>query len=210
MSSMSPSPAPPGWYPDPAGSRQWRVWTGEAWSHLTRPYGPVAPGDHPTPAPSLPLSLLRALRRLSRYGIVGSFSGLAVVVGVLAHWPGSAHPASRAFSLVALDAGLALVALGSASFAVAARELEGRWSPWAVVPGVNLMWVNALVTRRLGGRPVRRVLSETVLLVLFATQFHVQPWLGVAPMVVAFGQAQWTSTLIDQLTGPTVEATTSS
>ena len=198
MSSMSPSPAPPGWYPDPAGMRQWRVWTGEAWSHVTRPYGPIGEGA----SPALPLSLLRALQRLSRYGIVGSFSGLAIVVGVLAHWPGTAHPASLTFCLVALDTGLALIVLGSASFAVAARELAGRWSPWAMVPGVNLMWVNALVTRRLGGRPVRRVLSETVLLVLFVAQFHVQPWLGVAPMVVAVGQSQWTSTLIDQLTGP--------
>jgi hypothetical protein len=48
-----------------------------------------------------------------------------------------------------------------------------------------------------------------VLLALFVIQFHGQPWLGVAPMVVAVGQAQWTSTLIGQLTRPAKGATTS-
>ncbi len=197
MSLTSPSPAPPGWYPDPAGERQWRVWTGAEWSHLTRTYGPLVPANRV----SAHLTLLQALRRLLHYGIVGSFSGLAVIVGVLAHWPGTAHPASLTFCVIAIDAGAALLVVGSASFAFAARELDGRWSPWALVPGVNLMWVNALVTRRLGGRSARRVASETVLLALFVVQFHAQPWLGVAPMVVAVGQAQWTSTLISQLTG---------
>jgi hypothetical protein len=205
VSLTSPSPAPPGWYPDPAGERQWRVWTGAQWSHLTRPYGPLVDANQV----STHLTLLQALRRLLRYGIVGSFSGLAIIVGVLAHWPGTAHPASLTFCVIALDAGLALLVIGSASFAFAARELDGRWSPRALIPGVNLMWVNALVTRRLGGRPARRVASETVLLALFVIQFHGQPWLGVAPMVVAVGQAQWTSTLIGQLTRPAKGATTS-
>jgi hypothetical protein len=133
---------------------------------------------------------------------VGTFAGLAIIVGVLAHWPGTAHPASLTFCVIASDAAMALLVIGSACFAFAARELHGRWSPWALLPGVNLMWVNALVTRRLGGRPARRVASETVLLVLFVIQFHVQPWLGVAPMVAAVGQAQWTSTLVAQLAGP--------
>jgi hypothetical protein len=39
VSISATSPIPPGWYPDPAGARQWRVWTGTTWSDATRPYG---------------------------------------------------------------------------------------------------------------------------------------------------------------------------
>jgi hypothetical protein len=120
VSLTSPSPAPPGWYPDPAGERQWRVWTGAQWSHLTRPYGPLVDANQV----STHLTLLQALRRLLRYGIVGSFSGLAIIVGVLAHWPGTAHPASLTFCVIALDAGLALLVIGSASFASAVGPLD--------------------------------------------------------------------------------------
>jgi hypothetical protein len=201
VSSPSPSTVPPGWYPDPSGERQWRVWTGMQWSDLTRPYGAPA-----ATSVASDLALITALHRLVRYGIVGVYAGLAVVVGVLAHWPGTAHPASRAFAVIASDAGMALIVIGTVSVAFAARELEGRWSAWALVPGVNLMGVNALVTRRLGGRPGRRVVSETVLIALFIVQFHVQPWLAVAPAIVAVGQSQWTSSLIERLTGSTSRA----
>jgi hypothetical protein len=177
------------------------VWTGLQWSDLTRSYGAPAAASV-----AANLALITALHRLVRYGIVGVYAGLAVVVGVLAHWPGTAHPASRAFAVIASDAGMALIVIGTVSVAFAARELTGRWSAWALVPGVNLMGVNALVTRRLGGRPGRRVVSETVLLALFIVQFHVQPWLAVAPVIVAVGQSQWTSSLIERLTGSTSRA----
>ena len=199
MSSSSPSTVPPGWYPDPAGNRQWRVWTGAQWSELTRPYGPaveVASAlDH--------LTLVQALRRLMRYGIGSVYAGLAVVVGVYAHWPGTAHPTSRIFAVTASDVAFALIAIGTACFAFAAHELEGRWSLWQVLPGINLMGVNALVSNRLGAGGLRRAASESVLLILYVAQFHAQPWLCVAPMVLAMGHATGTSSLIEQLVGST-------
>ena len=39
---MSPTvnqTVPPGWYPDPGGSRSWRVWNGHEWTGVTRPFG---------------------------------------------------------------------------------------------------------------------------------------------------------------------------
>src|SRR5580692_5309378 len=39
VSLSSPYDVPPGWYPDPSGTRQWRVWTGTTWSEVTRSYG---------------------------------------------------------------------------------------------------------------------------------------------------------------------------
>ena len=199
MSSSSPSTVPPGWYPDPAGNREWRVWTGTQWSELTRPYGPVAT----TASPVSHLALVQALRRLIHYGIVSVYAGLAFAVGVLAHWPGTAHPTSRTFAIIASDVAFALVAIGTACFAFAARELEGRWSLWQVLPGINLMGVNALVTTRLGASALRRVASETVLLTLYVAQFHAQPWLCIAPMIVAAGHATGTWSLIEQLVGST-------
>lgn len=193
--SLSAIPVPTGWYPDPSGGRQWRVWTGTQWSELTRPYGEVAT------APSIvsDLSLIQALHRLVRYGIAGDFAGISILVSVLAHWPGTAHPVSEWFAVAACNVAVALILVGSACFAFAARELEGHWTPWAFIPGVNLVAVNAVVTRRLGGKPLRRAGAEVVLMVLFVAQFHAEVWLCVAPVIVAVGESQWIATLIDHL-----------
>jgi hypothetical protein len=193
--SLSPTPVPSGWYPDPSGERQWRVWTGRDWSELTRPYGELAP----TPNIAADLPLIQALHRLVRYGIAGDFAGMSILVSVLAHWPGTAHPVSEWFAVAACNVAVALVLIGSACFAFAARELEGHWTPWAFIPGVNLFAVNAIVTKRLGGHPLRRVGAEAVLMVLFVVQFHAEAWLCVAPAIVAVGESQWITTLIDHL-----------
>ena len=192
---------PPGWYPDPAGARQWRVWTGVQWSQVTRSYGDPVTTLARTPMPSIvdDLSLIQALHRLVRFGIVGDFAGMAVIVSVVAHWPGTAHPTPQWFALTAIDVGIALVLVGTALFAVAAKELVGAWTPWAFLPGINLLVVNGLVTKRLGAKPVRRVASEAVLMALFISQFHAEPWLAIAPVVVAVGQSQWTATLMENL-----------
>jgi hypothetical protein len=192
---MSSTAVPSGWYPDPSGARQWRVWTGTQWSELTRPYGDVAP----PPSIANDLSLIQALHRLVRYGIAGSFAGVGILVSVLAHWPGTAHPVSEWFAVSACNVAVALLLIGSACFAFAARELEGHWTPWAFIPGVNLFMVNVVVTQRLGGKPLRRVGAEVVLMVIFIAQFHAETWLCVAPVIVAAGQSQWVATLIDHL-----------
>jgi hypothetical protein len=192
--SSSAISVPSGWYPDPSGARQWRVWTGTQWSDLTRPYGDAA-----APSIASDLPLIQALHRLLRYGIAGDFAGISILVSVLAHWPGTAHPVSEWFAVAACNVAVALLIIGSACFAFAARELEGRWTPWAFIPGVNLVVVNVVVTRRLGGQPLRRVGAEAVLMVVFVAQFHAEVWLCVAPVIVAVGQSQWVATLLDQL-----------
>jgi hypothetical protein len=171
------------------------VWTGSEWSSLTRPYGEVAPASNLVND----LPLIQALHRLVRYGIVGDFAGISILVSVLAHWPGTAHPVAEWFAVGACNVAVALVLIGSACFAFAARELEGRWTFWALVPGVNLFAVNAVVTKRLGGHPLRRVGAEAVLMLIFVAQFHANVWLCIAPAVVAVGESQWITTLIDHL-----------
>src|SRR5271156_4433898 len=77
VSLTSSSTVPPGWYPDPGGARQWRVWTGSTWSELTRPYGPAtAPAAAPaTPGVASSLALIDGLNRLVRYGTLALFTG---------------------------------------------------------------------------------------------------------------------------------------
>jgi len=85
MSLPTSRGVPPGWYPDPGGARQWRVWTGTTWSELTRPYG--------APVLEVPLSsslgLVNSLHRLTRYGVVDLYAGIGLIVSMLAHWPGT-------------------------------------------------------------------------------------------------------------------------
>jgi hypothetical protein len=161
---------------------------------MTRPYGEAT-----APSIASDLPLIQALHRLVRYGVAGDFAGISILVSVLAHWPGTAHPVSQWFALAACNVSVALLLIGTAGFAFAARELEGHWTAWAFIPGVNLFGVNAVVTKRLGGQPLRRVGAEVVLMVLFAVQFHAEAWLCVAPVIVAVGQSQWIATFIEQI-----------
>ena len=205
MSLTSPDSPPPGWYPDPGGDRQWRVWSGARWSNLTRPYGePVAPTSLATS-----LEAVRALHRLVRYGVVAVFAGLGLVVSVLAHWPGTAHPMGQPLAAILSDTGVALFAIGSVCYAFALRALEGRWTFAALVPGVNVVMLSGLMTMRVGGRsPLVRVTSEIVLLALFVAQSHAQVWLGIAPALVALDHARWSDALARRLTGPTLTSRT--
>jgi len=197
VTSTSTNPAPPGWYPDPEGQRQWRVWTGTEWSTTTRPYGERR--SEPS-APSETVSLIGSMQRLVRYGIVITFAGLGLVVSVLAHWPGTAHPSPTWFAVLASDVGVALLMLGSLVFAFAARALQGHWSVASWVPGVNILLVNGLVLERLTQRwPVQRVVSESVLMALFVAQSHVYPWLGIVPAVIALNHLGATSALVERL-----------
>jgi len=202
MSSSTSAAGPPGWYPDPGGARQWRVWTGVDWSEVTRPYG-----DLIVAAPLADnLTLVQALRRVLDAGIVGVLGGLALLVSVLAHWPGTAHPAPWWFAYVASYVAVALLLVGSVVCAFGVKELRGRWTPEAFVPGVNLFVASFLVTRRLGRTKVWRVVSEIVLLVLFAAAAHDDLWLCVGPVMVAYVESSWFSASIEQLTGPATGA----
>ncbi len=204
MSFSGTNAPPPGWYPDPSGQRQWRVWTGANWSELTRAYGtPIAA---PRLVESLPL--VNALHALVRYGVVSVFAGLGLLVSALAHWPGTHQPAPLWFAEAASDVGIALMLFGTVIFAVALRQLQGRWTIGALVPGLNVLVVSATVTKRLSGRsPLTRVLAEGILIALFAAGAHAQPWLSVALAVVAVGQIQWPSALLEQLWPPIGEPT---
>ncbi len=199
MSLSPPFAVPPGWYPDPSGARQWRVWNGSTWSEVTRPYG-----ERVTVAPSrlaASFELVLALRRVLTLGIVGVLGGLGLLVSVLSHWPGTAHPAPEWFAVVAASVAGLFLLVGSVVCAFGVKELEGHWSPEALIPGVNLFVASALVTRRLGSRRIWRIASEMILLAIFVVSSRSDLWLCIGPVIVAYIESTWFSALIEQLSG---------
>ena len=199
MSIQSPHTVPPGWYPDPSGARQWRVWTGNTWSELTRPYG-EASGSVSIAAS---LELISALRRLTRFGILATFAGIGLLVNALAHWPRTHHPTPLWFAMTSTDVAIALLVIGWVAYALAVRELEGRWSLVAFIPGVNVFVTSALITQRLGAKsPVLLVLTELTFVAAFVAAYHLDPWLAVVLGLVTFSQMQWTLSLLDQVCDP--------
>jgi hypothetical protein len=178
----SETSVPPGWYPDPAGARGWRVWTGERWSEMTRPYGEAPPG----PAPGDRVATAVALQRVVRQGAVGLLAGIGLVVSALGHGPASTAPLSDGLRAVLFDAGVVLIALGSVAYGAAAHALAGRLTAVALVPGVNAVAVTAAVNRALRG-PGRNYLValEVAAVVVFAAGARNDPWLGVLPALVA-------------------------
>lgn len=190
--NTAPLTTPPGWYPDPSGERQWRVWNGTVWTEVTRPYGEQRATDIVGE-----LAGTHALRRVSRFGVVGVLGGLGLYVSVLAHWPTGAHPVATWFAVVAVALSLTLFFIGSALYSVAVRELRGSWSLLAFVPLVNLEVVNVELSRRLGLNPIRRVAADAVLLVVFVVSFRHDALVGIAPALVALSQSFWLQAVLD-------------
>lgn len=190
---------PPGWYPDPSGEPQWRVWTGTQWSEMTRPYGT----NLATPLPVLNLDAISALGRVLKFGILGLMAGLTVLVGTLAHGRGSAHPAPQGFVISATTAAIALLAIGTISYAAAARAIVGYWTFWAIVPGVNVFYLTSLTTKVLGGRSGPRLLSTAIFVGIFIAQFRVEAWLVLGPLFMTLDQYRWTLAAREHFSGPT-------
>ena len=70
---QAPSSAPPpGWYPDPGGTAQWRRWEGTTWGQATMPFGP---------APPEPWTLLRARVAWQRLHPIAPWAIAAPAVG---------------------------------------------------------------------------------------------------------------------------------
>ena len=180
--TREPPSAPPGWYPDPQGGRQWRVWSGDRWSALTRPYGPRAA----LPSPIEALEAQRALHRVRRSGVAATFAGLGLLVNSLAHWPGTAHPLTTSSALVGLDVALALVTWGTAAHAIALRALRGRWDLVALTPGLNALALRAALAHERDAASARPLLViQALAMALFASLDHGAPWLAFLPVALA-------------------------
>jgi hypothetical protein len=196
------SQVPPGWYPDPSGERQWRVWNGVQWSDVTRAYGPPVTPVVATSIGVSELEELGALRRLTQFGVLAYYAGFALLVSLVTHWPGHAHPVPSRLANAALGAAMGLTLIGAISFAASIRALRGRWTVDAVIPVVNTFAASWWISRRLGfNNPSSRLFADALITVGFVLLCSKQPWVGIALAGVAFSQLARTSVLIDQLSG---------
>ncbi len=199
------SEIPPGWYPDPSGARQWRVWNGTAWSDVTRSYAPLAETattDQATAAPSSASTLLvvAALHRLTQFGVLAYYAGFALLVSLISHWPGQPHPVTARFANATLGAAMGLTLIGAISFAVCVYALRGRWTWDALVPFVNTLVASYLISKHLGTNNSRyRVGADAFITVGFVLLCPSEPWVGVALAGVAFTQLARAYVLLDRL-----------
>ena len=192
---------PPGWYPDPSGERQWRVWNGAAWSNITRAYGPPA-SDPVAPFGPAELDTLSALHRLNRFGLLAYYVGFALVVSVTTHWPGHARAMSLRVASPLLGVAIGLTLIGALAFAAVVRALRGRWSVEAVVPVLNSFVASSLISRRLGiANNTLRLGLDALVTLGYVTLSSTNAWFGVFFASVAAYQYVRSSLLVDVLAG---------
>jgi len=99
------------------------------------------------------------------------------------------------------------VLVGTVLYAATLRELEGCWTYRCFIPGVNALVATALITERLSKNSTWwRALSQGALLAIYMVNAHAEPWLCVAPLIVALDQMQWATNLIDKLCAPSSTA----
>lgn len=205
--SDSTGHVPAGWYPDPSGERQWRVWNGSTWSNVTRPYGELTSKVAPVRFGVDELATLGTLRRLTQFGILAYYVGFAFLISLIGHWPGRAQPVSPRFASAAMGAAIGLTLIGSIAFATSVRALRGRWTLDAVIPVVNTFVAAWCMSRELAlGGAGPRLAIDGLLTLGFVILCPTQPWVGVALASVAFNQLARTYALIDRLSGPTPAA----
>ena len=198
------NPVPPGWYPDPSGERQWRVWNGTQWSDVTRPYATRDVKREPTSTIGLDeLRTLDALRRLTQFGILAYYAGFALLVGLISHWPGHARPVSARVAGATLGASIGLTLIGTLSFAVCVRGLRGRWTLDALIPIVNTFAASFWMSQRLGLKGFEfRLFADVLITIGFVLLCASQPWVGIALAGVAFTQLARAYLVMDQMSGP--------
>lgn len=184
MAPVPPSSIPSGWYPDPSGAPQWRVWNGHDWSTVTRPFS--TRDDQPTTENLAVTSTLSSLRLVRRFGVVALFGGLGLLLSALAHWPGTHSPTSPTWAQITLLTALGLLTFGTVGFAYAVRTLQGYWSFDAFVPGLNVLSLNVLCAQRLGVRRIGPPVGiELALLVFTCATFHQTPLSAVLLAAIA-------------------------
>jgi hypothetical protein len=159
----------------------------------------------PEPTSSLGLSELETLsvmRRLTQFGILAYYAGFALLVGLVTHWPGHAHPVSAHFAGATLGASLGLTLIGAISFAASVRGLRGRWTLDALIPVINTFAASYWMSRRLGLKGFEfRLFADALITTGFVLLCASQPWVGIALAGVAFTQLARAYLVIDQISG---------
>lgn len=133
---------PKGWYPDPSGAQQWRVWNGRSWSDVVRAFTEGStPGVPSTEA-------VRAQGYLVRGGVVCFFGGIALLADARHHAAGLRASGHAATYDVLLAVGLVTLFAGHLAYVYATTTLWSRRRWVAAVPFLNsLAWATGAFVR---------------------------------------------------------------
>ena len=183
----STTTTPSGWYPDPSGQPQWRVWTGSQWSTITRPYGTSRPS---TPALLVSLNQIRSLARARYFAPFGYFAGLNLLVSIIGNWPSGPHPLTHPWLLPLLGASAFFIIMAWAISAQAVRSFQESWTFWALLPVGNQFVLTALLRKRLLGPLARTSSGDLVGIVMWMIVATSTPLAGIITALIAFGQVQ--------------------
>ena len=215
--TVEDSGPPAGWYPDPAGQRQWRVWNGHSWADATKSFG----DDPHSAAATVPA--VRAHDALVRYGVMSYFAGAGLLIDAIHHRPAPFSNSTPGSFLIMSIFGAALFLVGHLCYARALTTLLDGRQPIVVIPILNLLaWARYVFLRGSYSFPVLWRTSGTrtdavsgagttqLFLVLFLVGYAFSPlpsnaWLSVGshllPAFVAYVNLRWATQLRHDLAG---------
>ena len=142
MSDEQSSAPPSGWYPDPSGAREWRVWNGREWSEAKRPFG-----DEPIATAAL-LEVITAQNALCRYGVVAYYGGLGLLIDAYHHRPAVDAATSWTTFTVLITLALGAALIGHLAFTRATATLMDHATGAAGMPIINVVQWSRLAFAR--------------------------------------------------------------
>lgn len=188
---------PSGWYPDPSGQPQWRVWTGNKWSSVVRAYRSEGA------APRTILSTLDRVRSIARaryIGPLGYLGGINLLASILTHWPSSSAPFADPWLLPLLGLFTFSFVMAWAITAQAVRSFQDNWTFWALVPLGNLLILTGLLRRELLGGVSRPLTSDLLGLIMWAIVVTSSPVAGAITALMALAHGQLFNAYLNTVT----------
>jgi hypothetical protein len=204
-----------GWYPDPAGDRQWRRWSEGVWTGDVTPYAPEASSL------AARMEAIQAQDYLSRIGAPAYFAGFGLLINA-ARQPLSSNATNYLIALCEILA-LALLVIGHMAFSRAASVLASQSRLLCVLPLVNLLawtywaWERATYVLPVARHPLTRrreaangalIAQSLAILLLLVDALTSQPAsrvgaaaLMVIPAIPAAIAIRWSRLLRDDLSG---------
>ncbi len=192
----STAPAPSGWYPDPSGQDQWRVWTGLQWSNVTRPFHSGRASAREVLAS---LDRVRSIARVRYLAPLGYFTGLNLLASILTNWPTGSNPFSKFWLLPLLGMVVFCLVMAWAITAQAVRSFQSHWTFWALLPIGNLLVLMGLLRRELLGNTAHSTMNDAVGMAMWMIVVTTTPFAGIITALIAFAQIQLTNAYLENV-----------
>lgn len=194
--SETKTPIPSGWYPDPSGRPQWRVWTGSQWSTVTRPYQAQTP---PTKQLFASLHRVKVIFSARFLAPLGYLAGLNLGASTFNHWPSRSGSGFTPWLALLFGLSVFLIVIAWALAARAVRSFQDHWTFWALLPLGNLIILTSLLRRELLNVPSRLISSDLIGLSMWLIVAGQTPWAGLITALIAMAQVQLFTVYLDNV-----------